>query len=253
MIEQFDSPGGSLDPALEYADLIAPEYDTRYSSTDDVPDLVAFCRSLVEVGSSVLEFGVGTGRVAVPLSNAGFRVTGVDQSERMLAELRRKPGSEAIDIKVANMRSIRLGRRYDLLLCVFNTLYALPDQEAQVEFLANASTHLVDGGYFVLETTLTHEVDFSHNKRITPLNVANDSVEMALTMHDPVAQMLRRQTFAISPNGFEVRMNVMRYVSAAELDLMARIAGLRVVARYGNWNRAAFDGGYGCISVLAAG
>jgi len=139
--------------AAEYGRHVAEDYDEIYGDLGDVEGAVARLVELVERsgGGPLLELGVGTGRLALPLVEAGVAVTGVDGSPAMLDHLLAKPGGDRVATVVGDFSTLDIRGRYAVIALVANTIYALPDQEAQVRTFRQAAAHLEPGGRFVVE------------------------------------------------------------------------------------------------------
>lgn len=191
-------------------------------------------------GGPVLELGVGTGRVAVPLSERGVSVVGIDNSEAMLAKLAAKPGSHRVDARLGELPAIEVEGEFRLVLCLDQTLLLLPDQALQVECLVRSVARLAPGGKVVLETFASATPPHGG----TLLTQANERV----TVLWAAASDAQRQTFHIREIVFhDDAVTVIpfngRGVSPAELDLMARIAGLKLAARWAGWDGSPPRGG----------
>ncbi|MFC7617190.1 class I SAM-dependent methyltransferase [Actinokineospora soli] len=126
-------------------------YDLLYPAGAKVDAITAFLAALCPPGGRVLEFGVGTGRVAVPLAARGVRVHGIDVDPDMLAVLKGRPGGDAVETVVGDFTADVVGGRFDVVVLAVNTLFAVPTQEGQVAALARAAEQLADGGRVVLE------------------------------------------------------------------------------------------------------
>jgi SAM-dependent methyltransferase len=232
--------------ALHYDDKIGGAWSA-------VDPTVRFLGGLAE-GKRILELGVGTGRIALPLARLlGVRVVGVDNSPEMLTELARKDPDSMVEAVEADMVDVELHGRFDLIYCVFNTLYAITEQERQLRAIRNAARHLARGGHLVVETQTIGFSEFVKNRLITPLSIGEEATELVVIMHDPTRQLLVRQT--ISSGLVPASPLRMRYVLPAELDLMARIAGLQRVERFGGWSGETFTAAEEapCISVFRSG
>lgn len=118
----------TYDPTA-YGAAVADEYDECYD--DDFYDSVGAVPFLVELAGAgpVLELGIGTGRLALPLRQAGLAVHGIDASEAMVARLRAKPGGDGITVTVADFSDFDLDDRLTLAVLAVNTLFALPSQD----------------------------------------------------------------------------------------------------------------------------
>jgi SAM-dependent methyltransferase len=207
-----------------YDDLLAP-------MAGDTEATVAFLAALAP-GGRALELGVGTGRVAIPLAACGLQVSGIDVSVAMVDRLRAKPGGGAVTTGVGDFGEVALPGPYDLVYVVFNTLYGLLTQDRQVECLHRVADRLRPGGRFVVEAFRPDPARFgtAHADR----NGGPDRLDVA--RHDPVAQTLTARQVLLTTRGVRVLPVHMRYVWPSELDLMARIAGMRLVSRCGGWH-----------------
>ena len=212
--------------------LYAEHYDERLDMDQETQDSVDFLAELAGDGP-VLELAIGTGRVALPLAARGLEVHGVEASEEMVARLRAKPGGEAIPV--------RIGAEFRLAYLVFNTIFNVTSQEAQVSLFQSVADHLGSGGAFVVETILPEVGDFGKkHQSVRGMNLAVDSVRFEVRMHDPVNQRIDYQRIVIDEKGAKLNPLAMRYVWPSEMDLMARLAGLELEHRYGWWDRSPF-------------
>lgn len=220
-----------------------PEAAARYDQQPrgDEAAAVHFLWQLAN-GRPALEFAIGTGRIALPLAAKGVRVDGIELSPHMLAQLRTRPGSERVEVVLGDMSAATTGRRYGLVYLVFNTIFNLLTAEDQIHCFENAARHLDDGGHFVVEAALPHawipggQADYVHAEQ-----VEMDAVVLDVARYDPVTQLLEENHVRISPQGITTAPIVCRLITPGEMDLMARIAGLRLVERVANWQRTPFD------------
>ncbi|MBD0292255.1 MAG: class I SAM-dependent methyltransferase [Jiangellaceae bacterium] len=225
-----------------YGDRIAGIYDEWYADrfTDDTTAAVAFLRTLAGPGP-VLELGVGTGRVALPLAETGLEVHGIDASEAMVARLREKPGGEAIQVRMDTFADFSLGRSFPLVYVVFNTFFALLSQDEQVSCFQAVARHLTPDGAFLMQAFVPDVSRFdAQNQRTSVDSVGVDQVVLETSIHDPVAQRTDAQHVVISDRSVRLYPVRIRYAYVPELDLMARLAGLRLRERWGGWNREPF-------------
>jgi SAM-dependent methyltransferase len=189
-------------------------------------------------GKPALEFAVGTGRVALPLSARGVRVLGIELSEAMVAQLRAKPGAEAVDVAIGDMTTTRVDGRFGLVYLVFNTIKNLLTQDAQVRCFENAATHLEPGGCFVIETSIPIL------QRLPPGEVfrtfSHTETYLGFDEYDVVEQRLWSHHYSFDGTTYRRNSVPFRYAWPAELDLMARIAGLRLLERWADWDRSPF-------------
>jgi SAM-dependent methyltransferase len=188
-----------------------------------------------------LELGVGTGRVALALADQGVEVHGVDASEAMVARLRAKPGGDRIAVTIGDFADVPVEGDYPLVFVVFNTLFALLTQEAQVRCFAGVANHLIDDGVFVVEAFVPDLTLFDRNQRVAVNEVRPDGVWLDLGRLDPVAQRVSAQQVFLSEGSTKLRPIELRYSWPSELDLMARLAGLTLRDRWGGWDKEPFD------------
>lgn len=188
-------------------------------------------------GTAALELGVGTGRVALPLAQAGLDVTGVDLCAGLLAELSRKGGSDLVKIIQADIADVCIDSTFDLIYSVFNSFCSLLSQEMQVRCLMNATRHLSPSGIIVLEMFAPPRVPDSALSRLALADANEESVTIQATTTDLRAQRLSLQHITFSNGSVTLLRSEYRFVNPSELDLMAELAGLRRIARWNSWNR----------------
>jgi SAM-dependent methyltransferase len=190
-------------------------------------------------GGPALEFAVGTGRVALPLSTRGLRVVGIELSEPMAEQLRAKAGADAVPVTVGDMTTTRVAGTFTLVYLVANTIMNVTTQEEQVAVFANAAAHLEPGGRFVVEVIVPQlrRVPPGEVGRVFTLEADHIGIE---TFDDLVGQVAWSHHW-IEVDGRLVRHSApYRYVWPSELDLMARLAGLELRDRWADWDRAPF-------------
>lgn len=199
---------------------------------------VDFLADLVGSGS-VLELGVGTGRVALPLSARGAEVHGVDISADMLDHLRTKPGAEAVEVTQGDFATTRLGRTFDAAYLVFNTITNLTTQDEQVDCFQTVADHLEPGGAFVIEVFVPILQKLPPGETIRTFLRTED--RHSFDEYDVVTQLLHSHHYFYGDDGtYELSSAPYRYVWPAELDLMARLARMRLRERWGDWHRNPF-------------
>ena len=227
------------EPVMSFGEDTAAVYDHEETRGDEA-DTVTFLAGLAGDGP-VLELAIGTGRVGLPLAATGVRVDGVELSEAMVARLRRKPGGPEVDVTIGDMAEVQLPGRYRLVYVVFNTFFNLLTQDAQVRCFQRSAAHLVDDGVFVIEAFTPgylhrlRDHQYVDAEEITPGRVTLD-----VGRHDPVAQTLDESHVSFSATRVQTHPIVCRYAWPAELDLMARLAGLRLRGRWGGWKGEPF-------------
>ena len=202
---------------------------------------VAFLEQLAGRGP-VLELAIGTGRIALPLAARGIRVDGVDISPAMIAQLRAKPGGDEIAVTVGNFADVPVPGTYRLIFVVWNTLFNLLTQEDQVRCFENVADHLTDDGSFVVEAFVPAFLYRLRNDQYVEAEAIRvDEVRLDVLRHDMATQMIEESHVSLSSAGVRLNPVVQRYAWPSELDLMARIAGLRLKDRWGGWNREPFN------------
>ena len=189
---------------------------------------------------AALEFAIGTGRIALPLAGRGTRVAGIDSSEAMLARLRAKTGAERIEAVVGDMAATRVDGEFSLVYLVFNTIFNLVAQDGQVACFENAAAHLPSGGRFVVEARVPELQRLPLGQTVLPWRADPDG--MSYYVYDTVTQRLSGRHYDFVDGRVEANPIEMRYAWPAELDLMARLAGMRLEDRWGGWKREPFTG-----------
>jgi SAM-dependent methyltransferase len=220
--------------AATYGQRIADIYDERHKGP--LPGQVEMLHELAGSGP-VLELGVGTGRLALPLVARGVDVFGIDSSEAMVEHLRAKSGGDRLTVTMGDFQQFDLGQRFPLVFVAFNTFFALPSQEAQLACFATVSRHLLPGGRFLVEAFVPDPGRFDRGQRVGVVKVGLDDVVLECSRHDPVAQAVTTQQVALGASGARFFPVLLRYAWPPELDLMARIAGLQLEARWDGWDR----------------
>jgi Methyltransferase domain len=235
------------DPGMSFGEEAAEEYDDAPRGDEDAA--VAFLEGLAG-GGPALELAIGTGRIALPLVARGVRVDGVDLSTAMVERLRAKPGGDRISVTMGDFADVPVTGEYHLIYIVFNTLFNLLTQEDQTRCFENVAVHLTDGGSFVVEA---HAPAFLYRLRddqyVDAEAIGVDRVRLDVARYDPAMQLLEESHVSLSPEGIRLNPIVTRYAWPAELDLMARIAGLRLKERWDGWNREPFTGNHNVVSV----
>ena len=206
---------------------------------------VEFLTGLADRGP-VVEFAIGTGRVALPLHERGLEVRGIELSAPMVERLRAKPGGREIEVTIGDMATAGVGEPGSAALVVlaWNSLSNLCTQDEQVACFANAAAHLRPGGRFVVELWIPEIDRLAAGGRVA-LGTAALGEHIVLDEFDVATQSCVSHHYwhDAGPDDGQVRYGTgrFRYAWPAELDLMARLAGLAFEARYGGWDRAPFD------------
>jgi SAM-dependent methyltransferase len=223
-----------------YGDRIADRYDEWFGMPQDTPDAVAFLAEAAG-GGPVLELAIGTGRLGLPLAERGLEVHGIDASEAMVARLRAKPGGERIPVTMGDFAEVGVEGSYRLIFVAFNTFFALPTQEEQVRCFANVAAHLAPGGAFVIEAFVPDLARFDRGQRVAAQRVDADGVVLEVSTHDAAEQRTNSMHVVLQEEGVRMYPVQIRYAYPPELDLMARLAGLRLRARWGGWRREPYS------------
>lgn len=216
----YDEPGGAN----------APEVVTR---AVDVLEGLA--------DGPVLEFAVGTGRIAAPLAARGVAVRGIELSRAMAARLAGKPGGDAVEVTIGDMTATRVAGQFSLAYLVFNTISNVTTQDGQVDVFRNAAAHLRPGGLFLIEVGVPDLRRLPPGQDTVPFTVAPGAGYVGFDQYDVVTQEFTSNHVTVSPDGAgRFRRIPFRYAWPAELDLMARIAGMRLKHRWADWDRSDF-------------
>ena len=223
-----------------FGERVASRYDERsdaMSAPEVVAPVVDMLADLAGDGGA-LEFGIGTGRIALPLAERGVRVAGIDNSDAMLARLRAKPGAEDIEIALGDFSSARVGGEFSVVYLVFNTISNLVTQDHQVACFQNAAAHLRSGGHFVIENGVPALQSLPPGQTVLPFRA--DPEGFSFDVYDVVTQRFSSQHFHIVDGRMEASPVEFRYAWPAELDLMARLGGMRLRDRWAGWDRQPF-------------
>ena len=217
-----------------FGEEVAARYDDSTADMESEP-VVDFLAALAG-DDPALELGIGTGRIALPLVQRGVRVAGIDLSTAMVAKLREKRGGEDIPVAIGDFATTRIEGTFSLAYLVFNTINNLTTQEWQVACFENVSSHLEPGGCFVIEVGVPKLRLLPPGQKFVPFDVASE--HLGFDEYDVVGQGLISHHY-YPQEGVQASMPF-RYVWPSELDLMARIAGMRLRERWGSWRREPF-------------
>jgi SAM-dependent methyltransferase len=220
----YDSPGGANAPEV-------------------VTPMVAVLEDLAG-GGPVLEFAIGTGRVAAPLAARGLEVSGIELSRAMAARVASKPGGDRVEVTIGDMTITRVAGQFSLVYLVFNTISNVTTQDGQVEVFCNAAAHLRPGGLFLIEVGVPGLRRLPPGQDSVPFEVAPGPAGggyVGFDQYDVVTQQFTSNHVTVSPEGAgRFRRVPLRYAWPAEMDLMARIAGMRLKYRWADWDRSQF-------------
>ena len=229
-------------PTNHFDEPVAATYDANSASMFAPEVLDPTLDVLVELagpGGAALELAVGTGRVALPLAERGVRVHGIELSPAMLRRLHAKPGAEQVTSTEGDMTSTRVADRFDLVYLVFNTVANVTSQEGQVAVFANAAAHLQPGGHFVVEMSVPRLQSVPVGERFHVFARTEDY--LGIDEYDVVTQRMWSHHHDFTGGEGHRSSIPFRYVWPSELDLMARLAGMRLVHRWADWQRSPFD------------
>lgn len=231
-----------------YGESFADVYDDWYGDVSDTPGTVTLLARLAG-DRPVLELGIGTGRLALPLAAAGVAVSGIDGSAAMVARLRAKPGGEALDVAIGDMADVHAlapppGVRFGLVFVAFNTLFNLTDVDDQRRCLAGVAARLAPEGCLVVEANVIGAGAAAPDpprEVVEVRTLAPDRVILSVSRADPVAQTVTGQ-FVELADGAPVRLRpwALRYAPPTELDAMAAAAGLELAERWAGWRGEPF-------------
>jgi SAM-dependent methyltransferase len=225
-------------PAMSFGEDVAKEYGDVQRG-DEVA-AVAFLEQLAG-GGPAFELAIGAGRIALPLAARGIRVDGVDISPAMVGQLRVKPGGDQLAVTIGDFADVPAPGRYRLIYVVWNTFFNLLTQEEQVRCFQNVAAHLTEDGSFVIETYVPSFLYRLRNDQYVDAEAIEvNEVRLDVLRHDAATQIIEESHVSLSSAGIRLNPVVQRYAWPSELDLMARIAGLRLKGRWGGWNRDPF-------------
>ena len=227
-------------PKDHFGERVAERYDQSAADMFDpskVDPVVDFLAELASDGSA-LELGIGTGRIALPLTQRGVRVHGIDLSEAMVARLRAKPGADQIGVTIGDFATTTVDGRFSVAYLIFNTIMNLTSQDEQVACFQNVAAHLQPGGYFVIEVGVPDLQRLPPGETVRPFTVTPE--RLGFDEYDIAAQGMISHHYWVEEGKLEVFSAPFRYVWPAELDLMARLAGMSLRERWSSWNREPF-------------
>jgi len=195
---------------------------------------------LVELAGDgrALELGIGTRRIALPLARRGVPVHGIDMSNAMVARLRAKPGGEEIDVTIGDFATISVDGSFSVAYLVFNTIMNLTTQEAQIACFRNVAAHLQPGGCFVIEVSIPDLQCLPHGETIRPFRVSK--TRLGFDEYDIARQGLTSHHYRLTDDQWESFSIPFRYIWPSELDLMAKLAGMRLRERWSGWQQEPF-------------
>jgi SAM-dependent methyltransferase len=228
-------------PENHFGEEVAARYDDPSDGMFDPAAIAPVVDLLAELAGdgAALELGVGTGRIAVPLSERGVRVHGIDLSEAMVARLCAKPGGASIGVTIGDFATTRVEGTFTVAYLVYNTINNLTTQDAQVACFRNAAAHLEPDGHFVIEVSVPDLRRLPPGQTAVPFTVGPD--RLGFDEYEVVGQGMVSHHYWRTEDGRIDSMSVpFRYVWPSELDLMARLAGMSLRERWSDWTRRPF-------------
>ena len=235
--------------AATYGDRFAEVYDDWYADVTDVDATVARLAALATDRGPILELGIGTGRLALPLVRLGFDVRGVDASTAMIDRLRAKPGGAALPVTVADLAAFTPptrpedpagGARFGLAFVAYNTLFNVTDPEGQDACVGTVAEALAPDGRFVVEAFVPPAPGTAGHDAVAVRDLTTSRVVLSVARHDPAAQTMTGQFVDITEDGIRLRPWHLRYLRPAQLDALADRHGLVLEDRWADWERAPF-------------
>lgn len=228
--------------AETYGDKIASVYDELYPGYDEnaIHRLVELSR-----GGRALELGIGTGRFALPLLGMGVEVHGIDASQAMIDRLRAKPDGERIPVTAGDFSAVDVEGEYSLIYVVFNTLFGLLTQDAQIHCFENVARHLTPEGVFVVEAFVPDLKRFDNGQSLKVISLDEGALHLDASRIDVAHQTITAQHMHLGEQGIQAYPVRLRYIWPSEMDLMARLAGLRLRQRWGGWEQSPFTSSSG--------
>ena len=220
-----------------YGEQVAGVYDEWYTEFD--PLAIDALAELAH-GGRALELGIGTGRIALPLSAKNVEVHGIDAAPSMISRLREKEGAERLTITEGNFADVPVQGEFALVYIMFNTFFALSSQDEQVKCFRNVAAHLAPDGCFAIEAFVPDLNRFIGGQVNWATKVTTDEVQLDVGQHEAATQRVVSQKVVIANGSVRLFPVQIRYAWPSELDLMAQLAGLRLHERWSNWKREPF-------------
>ena len=190
---------------------------------------------------SVLEFGIGTGRLAIGLHRRGLRVAGIDGSEQMVSELRSKLDGDAVEVVVGDYRDAWVDSTFSVVVLALNGIFDPRGRQAQLDIFRNAARHLAPSGCFVLESWVMSDAQRSGEWSVIPRYVGDEHVELQLARYDITTNQIERTLVHLRPQGSAFVTVTDTYASPGELDVMAEVTGFDRIASNSRWSGTEFS------------
>jgi hypothetical protein len=227
-------------PRNYFDERIAKSYEAKWPDLFEpavVDPAVRFLAELAGTGAS-LELGIGTGRIAIPLSQRGVRVHGIDLSPDMVTQLKAKPGTDDIGVTIGDFATTSVGGTFKLAYLVRNTIMNLTTQEEQVACFGNVAAQLEPGGCFVIEVGVPGLQRLPPGETVRAFTVT--PTHLGFEEYDVATQIAFSHHYWVVDGQLETFSAPFRYVWPSELDLMARLTGMTLRERWSDWTREPF-------------
>ena len=224
--------------ASTYGDRIADVYDDFYEPAN-VSERVDILAELA-AGGRALELGIGTGTYALPLAAQGVEVHGIDASRAMVDRLRAKDGGEAMPVTIGDFADVDVEGTFSLVFVISNTFFMLTSQEEQIRCFENVASHLDQSGVFMVHAFVPDISMFDDGQHLSASLPDLASVRLDVSVHDALNQVVDFRHLHLTEEGIQMYPGRLRYVWPSEMDLMARLAGLRLRDRWADWRRSPF-------------
>ena len=213
-------------------------YDDFYRSVN-VHERVDILEELAD-GGRALELGIGTGTFALPLAARGVEVHGIEISEAMVNEICEKEGGESLPVTIGDFADVEVEGAFSLIFVIYNTFFMLTDQEDQIRCFENVASHLDKHGVFLVHAFVPDLSMFDRGQHVSGDLADLTSVRMDVSVHDSMNQVVDFRHLHLKEEGIKMYPGRLRYAWPSELDLMARLAGLRLRERWADWQRTPF-------------
>ena len=227
------------DPAA-YGRLVGSDYDALYPDWSDTQPAVSRLAELAGSGA-LLEFGIGTGRLGLPLVERGVGVAGIEGSQLLADQLRAKPRGSEINVVVGDFCDAVVPGSFAVVVLAVNTIFAMATREDQIECFANARRHLSPEGCFVVEAFILRGEQLEGRWYVQPRTVVDQHVELQVARYDPAVHLIERTLVHLTPSGSQFVSVTDNYAWPGELDLIARASGLQLRSRWGGWHQERFS------------
>jgi SAM-dependent methyltransferase len=223
----------------QFGDVFAEVYDEYFHVGDDSELTASVLADLAGTGD-ILEFGLGTGRVAIPLVNKGLKVVGIENSQAMIDKFKQKSDDSGVEVMLGDFATAKAVGNFSVVFISYGTVYLLDSQEEQIQCFENAARHLSSGGVFVLDGFVHDRTQWRNNQEVTTRKLSDNFARLRLGVHNAKDQTIDMQYMDFTPEGVKFFPTKLRYIWPSEMDLMARLAGFKLRSRWTNWKQEPF-------------